>query len=84
MNSGLFYYSDGDFGIAQPPKRMKKPTKVITESQKHYRIGQKVFHPEYGLGVILNVDGEGDDARLTISFGNKLAKIIGSYVKSEE
>jgi len=36
------------------------------------------------LGVILNVDGEGDDARLTISFGNKLAKIIGSYVKSEE
>ncbi|HNX03252.1 MAG TPA: UvrD-helicase domain-containing protein [Candidatus Cloacimonas sp.] len=84
VDSGLFCYSEGDFGIAQPPKRMKKPIKVITESQKHYRIGQKIFHPEYGRGIILNVDGEGADARLTISFGNKLVKIIGSYVKSEE
>jgi hypothetical protein len=57
---------------------------VITESQKYYKIGQKVFHPEYGLGVILSVDGEGEDARLTISFGNRLAKIIGRYLMKNE
>lgn len=84
VDSRLFYHSDGDFGIAQPPKRIKKTNKVITESQKYYKIGQKVFHPEYGLGVILSVDGEGEDARLTISFGNRLAKIIGRYLMKNE
>ena len=60
---------------------MKKIGKVTTESQKHYKIGQRVYHSEYGTGVVLSVDGDGPDARLTISFGNKLARIIGSYVE---
>jgi len=81
VNSELYYLSQGDNGIAPPPKRFKKTTKVITESQKHYKIGQKVYHTEYGMGVILSVDGDGPDARLTISFGNRLARIIGSYVE---
>ena len=81
IDSELYYLTQGDGGIAAPPKRMKKAGKVITENQKHYKIGQKVYHSEYGIGVILSVDGDGPDARLTISFGNRLAKIIGSYVE---
>ena len=81
IDSELYYLTQGDGGIAAPPKRMKKAGKVITENQKHYKIGQKVYHSEYGIGVILSVDGDGPDAQLTISFGNRLAKIIGSYVE---
>lgn len=83
LDASLFDQPEGDPGIAKAPQRARKPQKVIKESQKHYRIGQKVFHDEYGLGVILSVDGEGEDARLTISFAGKLAKIMGSYVKAE-
>ncbi|HPM04139.1 MAG TPA: UvrD-helicase domain-containing protein [Candidatus Cloacimonas sp.] len=79
----LFDLPDGDPGIAPAPQRARKPQKVIKETQKHYRIGQKVYHNEYGLGVILSVDGESEDARLTISFAGKLAKIMGNYVKTE-
>ncbi|GAB1366765.1 DNA helicase PcrA [Candidatus Cloacimonadaceae bacterium] len=79
----LFDLPDGDPGIAPAPQRVRKPQKVIKETQKHYRIGQKVYHNEYGLGVILSVDGESEDARLTISFAGKLAKIMGNYVKTE-
>jgi len=83
VDAALFEQPGGDPGIAPAPNRLKKPNKVVKESQKHYRIGQKVFHREYGLGVILSVDGEGEDARLTISFAGKLAKIMGSYVQTE-
>ncbi len=83
VDAALFDQPGGDPGLAPAPHRSKKPAKVIKENQKHYRIGQKVFHSEYGLGVILSVDGEGEDARLTISFAGKLAKIMGSYLRTE-
>ena len=33
-------------------------------------IGQRVRHPTYGVGTIIQVDGEDDDRRLTVSFVN--------------
>lgn len=71
-------------GYVPRPKK-NRPRKVITESMKHYRIGQPVYHDEYGEGTILSVDGVGSSARLTISFkGGKLAKIIGSFIKTRD
>ncbi len=80
------YIKDGEApGIATHPKSMIRKKHVITENMKAYRIGQKVIHPEYGVGTILSVDGEGISARLTVSFQNgKLAKIIGSFLKSSD
>lgn len=84
VDPALFQLGNGYEQLGTAPRGTKKLHKTIRESQKHYRIGQKVFHAEYGLGTVLNVDGEGPDARLTISFnGGKLAKIIGSFVKTE-
>jgi len=37
-------------------------------------IGTRVRHPTYGLGTILDVEGEGEDRRLTVSFQDYGAK----------
>ena len=47
-----------------------------------YDIGDKVKHKVFGEGIILNIDGWGDGAKLTIEFGKKVGKmIIAKYVK---
>ena len=64
-------------------KPMKKQNRIVTESEKHFKIGQKISHDKFGKGVILNVDGKGKDAKLTISFsGGKLKKIVGTFIKT--
>jgi len=52
------------------------------ESYKHFKIGQQVTHNNFGKGVILNVEGSDENAKLTISFkSGKLKKILGSFIK---
>jgi DNA helicase II / ATP-dependent DNA helicase PcrA len=65
------------------PKRYHTPAKkVVLESQKHFKIGQIIKHVNFGNGVILSVDGQGRDARLTIKFDGGLMKtIVGNYVE---
>jgi ATP-dependent DNA helicase UvrD/PcrA len=61
----------------------KKQKHVIIESEKYFKIGQKISHDKFGKGVILNVEGKGEDAKLTISFtGGKLKKIVGTFIKT--
>ena len=48
----------------------------------YFDIGDKVKHKVFGEGIILNIDGWGDGAKLTVEFGKKLSKmIIAKYVK---
>lgn len=77
------YQHDADIPAEPSPYiHKKKSLHSIRDSQKHYRIGQKVWHKEYGEGLVLNVDGMGEDALLTISFvKGGLKKIIGSYLE---
>ncbi len=43
-------------------------------------IGQRVRHPTYGVGTIIQVDGEDDDRRLTVSFaGYGTKKLVERY-----
>ena len=45
-----------------------------------FRAGAVVNHPKYGRGTILRREGDGDDAKLTISFpGYGLKKIVEKY-----
>ena len=44
------------------------------------RSGQVVHHPKYGRGTVLRREGDGEDAKLTISFpGYGLKKIVEKY-----
>ena len=38
------------------------------------RSGQSVFHTKFGEGVILTLEGQGDDARAQVNFGRHGAK----------
>ncbi len=84
LDLSLIHRPDNDPTLVTAPRSKSPKKNVITESKKFYKIGQTVYHEEYGKGTVLSVDGSGDSARLTISFANgKLARIIGSYVQTE-
>ncbi len=75
-----------DYSVSKSQTYSYKPVKseslLITESQKYYRIGQRVHHKQFGNGIIINVDGADENAKLTISFQNgELKKVIGRYVE---
>ena len=42
--------------------------------------GANIHHPKYGKGIVLRREGEGDDAKLTISFARfGLKKLVQKY-----
>ncbi len=70
---------------SRPPKTktlQQNEKVIILESQKHFKIGQKIKHVNLGTGIILSVDGVGREARLVIKFdGGPIKKIVGNYVE---
>jgi DNA helicase II / ATP-dependent DNA helicase PcrA len=44
------------------------------------RVGQSVFHTKFGEGVIITLEGQGDDARAQINFGRHGAKWLALSV----
>jgi len=49
-----------------------------------YRLGQRVRHPKFGDGIVLNHEGSGSNARLQVSFEEVGAKwLVLSYAKLE-
>jgi DNA helicase II / ATP-dependent DNA helicase PcrA len=48
-------------------------------------LGQKVRHPEYGVGTVVGVEGEDDDRRVSVSFaGRGTKKFIERYAQLEQ
>ena len=51
---------------AAPPA---PPPLVPKEAPGGLRVGQSVFHTKFGEGVVLTLEGNGDDARAQVNFG---------------
>jgi DNA helicase II / ATP-dependent DNA helicase PcrA len=48
-------------------------------------LGQKVRHPEYGVGTVVGVEGEDDDRRLAVSFpGRGTKKFVERYAQLQQ
>lgn len=48
-------------------------------------LGQKVRHPEYGVGTVVGVEGEEDDRRLSVSFpGRGTKKFVERYAQLQQ
>jgi DNA helicase-2/ATP-dependent DNA helicase PcrA len=65
-------------GALPPPVRPGGSTRP--GGQQGFRSGSVVMHPKWGRGTVVRREGEGDDAKLTISFpGHGLKKIIEKF-----
>jgi DNA helicase-2/ATP-dependent DNA helicase PcrA len=73
-------------------KQVKAPTQwksniepKRTSVASTYRPGQKVLHEQFGLGIVLNSTGSGNEEQVTIAFdGHGLKKLAVSYAKLEK
>ncbi len=50
-----------------------------------FRAGAMIRHPKYGRGTVLRREGDGEDAKLTVSFpGYGLKKLVEKYAGIQE
>ncbi len=69
-------------GFSSPPPNAVRPP--VKTKGKGFRNGGKIVHPKYGRGTIMRVEGDGDEAKLTISFANGgLKKLVAKYAGIE-
>ncbi len=64
--------------------KVQKDIQQIVEvgGESYFKNKEAVFHKKFGQGLILDVNGSGKDAKLTISFSSgELKKIIGTFVQ---
>ncbi len=52
----------------------------VTSTPRRWRLGSRVRHPKYGLGTVVDCEGEGQDAKVTVSFpGFGKKKLVERY-----
>lgn len=56
-------------GRVEPRPASSYPTAPKTSTAHGLRTGQSVFHTKFGEGVILTLEGSGEDARAQVNFG---------------
>jgi DNA helicase-2/ATP-dependent DNA helicase PcrA len=62
---------------AEAPRKAEAPAK---KAPKRLQYGTIIQHPKYGRGTLLRQEGEGDDAKLTVSFpGYGVKKLIAKF-----
>jgi DNA helicase-2/ATP-dependent DNA helicase PcrA len=72
---------------AMPPATQSRPAAagalarpVTPPKKKPFGSGSVIHHPKYGRGTVLRREGDGDDAKLTVSFpGYGLKKLVEKY-----
>ena len=72
------YGSSGASSYGATPRRSESP------GGSGLRIGQSVIHAKFGLGVIINAEGRGSDARVQVNFGNAGMKWLALSVAKLE
>jgi DNA helicase-2/ATP-dependent DNA helicase PcrA len=64
--------------------RTAKKSKKHVKDEGGIGLGQKVVHPTYGLGVVLNYEGSGESARVQINFEKSGSKwLVLAFAKLE-
>src|SRR5690606_32829232 len=68
------HYDDDDDDIDDGyRKRSKRNVGVHTDySEGNDFVGQKIDHPEYGMGTIIAMDGTDEDRKVTVEFRGRV------------
>jgi DNA helicase-2/ATP-dependent DNA helicase PcrA len=63
--------SGGRFGQWHDPgaTAAAPPASIRSQPSHGFRVGQSVRHAKFGEGVVVNLEGSGDDARAQVNFG---------------
>jgi DNA helicase-2/ATP-dependent DNA helicase PcrA len=72
------YGSSGASSYGATPRRNE------SSGGSGFRIGQSVMHAKFGLGVIINAEGSGTDARVQVNFGQAGMKWLALSVAKLE
>lgn len=68
-------YGRAGYGYpAAKPRSSFTPPPAPPRAKKDSLVGTRVRHSKYGVGTIIDVEGEGDDRKLTVSFQDYGAK----------
>jgi len=43
-------------------------------------VGREVYHETFGRGVVVEAEGEGEEARYTVRFGTRIKKVLGRFL----
>ncbi len=73
--------------FASRGKKFSRPEMQLDEPKegRGLRKGDRVRHPKYGLGIIYQREGDGEDARLTVQFERHgLKKLVEKYAQLEK
>ena len=67
--------------VAGRPAAPPAPPALVPKAPSHgLRVGQGVFHTKFGEGVVITLEGKGDDARAQVNFGRHGAKWLALSV----
>lgn len=78
------YFSERGIAAPRPAAPATKPAAPVVQvsppRKKPVGPGSSVSHPKYGHGMVLRREGDGEDAKLTVSFpGYGLKKLVAKY-----
>jgi DNA helicase-2/ATP-dependent DNA helicase PcrA len=74
----------GGFAVPSAPTFTSAPRRSESSGGSGFRIGQSVMHAKFGLGVIVNAEGSGTDARVQVNFGHAGMKWLALSVAKLE
>ncbi|NJD33476.1 MAG: DNA helicase II [Betaproteobacteria bacterium] len=74
----------GGFAVSSAPTYPATSRRSESSGGSGFRIGQSVMHAKFGLGVIINAEGGGSDARVQVNFGNAGIKWLALAVAKLE
>ena len=73
-----------DSPIATARARSNDDPEVSSTPKARFAEGQRVKHPIWGIGRIVQVSGAGDELRATIQFGAATKKVMVRYAALEK
>lgn len=77
------YLAKGDMPKAKKPAYIQHSVTAAPKPKQQaasFTVGQKVMHPKFGVGTIIQIDGSGDDRLVTIAFeGEGMKKLSTAF-----
>lgn len=71
-------------GHGEPSGKPPATGAPIAESDTGYKLGQRVRHPKFGEGTIVNLEGSGEHSRLQVAFqGQGIKWLVAAYARRD-